>query len=238
VEEVEPEGLPRNLTEALALDQAQPMLQYRTVGGVGPGGRHGAMVHGHGGVAESEKGNLLRYFRQVDEALVEYLGGRGTPLVLAGVEHYFPIYREASRLPTLAPEGVKGSPDALDAKDLHARAWAIVEPLFARAREDAVARYRAGAGTGRTSADVEEIVRAAHHGRVEVLFAARGHQRWGAWIPDGEGSAILHERYERGDQDLLDLSAAETLRRGGRVFAVLPEAMPDPTGVVAAIFRY
>ncbi len=82
------------------------------------------------------------------------------------------------------------------------------------------------------------MVRAAHHGRVDRLFVARGAQRWGAWIPDGEGSVIQHESYEKGDQDLLDLAAAATLRHRGRVFALEPEGMPTLDAPASAIFRY
>ena len=72
--------------------------------------------------------------------------------VLAGVERYFPLYREVSRYPHLVASGVKGNFDDASAKDLHTRAWAVVEPLFLKEVEEAVARYREGAGGAPTSA--------------------------------------------------------------------------------------
>jgi len=52
----------------------------------------------------------------------------------------------------------------LGAKDLHERAWSIVEPYFQEARNEAAAQYRQFAGTGRTSNDLKSIVPAAYRG--------------------------------------------------------------------------
>ena len=50
---------------------------------------------------------------------------------------------------------------------------AIVEPLFLQAVNKAAVRYHQLTGTGLTSREPQEIVRAAEHGRVDTLFAAR-----------------------------------------------------------------
>jgi len=237
VGELEPEGLPRSLKDALWMDEPQPSLQHQGGPPTG-GGLRATRFHGHGGEADVAKTNLLRYFRRVDDGLTEFLEGASAPLVLAGVDHYFPIYREANKYPYLLDDGVPGSPDQVTAQELHERAWALVEPLFRRKQQEAYARYKERAGLGRTSSQIEVIVPAAHHGRVESLFVTLGEQRWGAFIPDGAGKVILHEGYEQGDQDLLDVAAAETLRTGGHVYAVPRDQVPDPNSRVAAIFRY
>jgi hypothetical protein len=46
-----------------------------------------------------------------------------------------------------------------------------------------------------------------------------------------------HESPEPGDEDLLDFTAIQTLIKGGTVFAVSPEEVPDQT-LVAAVLRY
>jgi len=237
VGELEPDGMPRSLKEALWVDDPERVLQYHS-GTPGGGGRRDAVFHGQGGSADVEKTNLLRYFRRVDEGLVEFLQGEHAPLVLAGVDHYFPIYREASRYPSLVDEGVKGSPDELSADQLHDRAWALVEPIFRAKQEQAAARYAERAGKGGTSETLADIVPAAHHGRVETLFVALGEQRWGAFIPAGTGSVILHDEYEQGDRDLLDDAAAATLKAGGHVYALPRDQIPTTESALAAIYRY
>ena len=67
---------------------------------------------------------------------------------------------------------------------------------------------------------------------------ALGEQRWGAYIPDGAGSVIVHKAYEQGDRDLLDVAAAATLQSGGRVYALPREQVPTTDSALAAIFRY
>ncbi len=231
VDEVELEGVPASLAEALGTDSFERQLQARTTG---PGGA--AVFHGHGALADEAKDRILRYFRLVDRGLRETLREERAPLVLAGVEYLFPLYREANTYPYLADAGLPGNPEALRPEDLHAAAWAVVEPWFLQAQQAAGARYRQLAGTGRTSTVLDEVVRAAYHGRVDVLFVAAGAQAWGRFIPD-TGSVDLHAEPEPGDEDLLDLAALQTILNSGTVYAVDPRRVPD-AATLAAIFRF
>jgi hypothetical protein len=195
------------------------------------------VFHGHGTGIDEHKDNLLRFFRQVDAGIrTTLLRGQRAPLVLAGVEYLFPIYREASSYPHLVHEGIAGNPERLSAETLHRQAWSMLEPRFARAQEEAAARYRQLAGTGKTSTDVALVVPAAHHGRVEMLFTAREAQQWGTYDPEADRVHLLAEG-PPGSQDLLDLAVVEALTRGAAVHVVEPPRMPEPAAV-AAVFRY
>jgi len=233
--EVELEAVPKSIDQALKYDDPEKQLQFHT-GTPGGRGERAAMFHGHGVGTDDAKQNILRYFRQIDKGLHDLLKDEQIPLVLAGVEYLFPIYRQANRYPYLVDEGITGNPDELSAKELHGRAWSVVEPLFLKARDQAVARYKQLAGTGLASSDLESIVRAAYHGRVESLFVPVGIQRWGRYDPDAN-VVHSHPNPEPEDQDLLDLATIHTLLHSGTVYAVKPEEVPD--GVVqAAVFRY
>lgn len=229
--EIDLEGLPPSLAEALKYDDPQKQLQYHTSG---PG--RAAMFHGHGAGIDEHKDNLLRFFRHVDAGIENLLRGQRAPLVLAGVEYFFPIYREASRYPHILEDGIAGNPERLSDEILHRRAWSLVEPRFARVQEEAAARYRQLAGTGKTSTDVARVVPAAHHGRVEVLFTARDAQQWGSYDSNADRVHLLPEAAADG-QDLLDLAVVQALGRGAAVHVVDPPRMPEPAPV-AAIFRY
>src|SRR5687767_7735657 len=52
------------------------------------------------------------------------------PMVLAAVEHLVPVWRHASTYPHLVDETLAGNPEGLGSHELHAGAWAVVEPLF------------------------------------------------------------------------------------------------------------
>jgi hypothetical protein len=236
VGEVALESIPGSLAEALRYDDPERQLQFHTGTPTGTGKR-AALFHGHGVGTDDTKDNILRYFRQVDRGLRALLGEESAPLVLAGVDYLFPIYREANTYPNLLEKRITGNPEGLTAKELHGQAWKIVEFHFQREQKDAAARYRQFTGTDRASSDLKAIVPAAYHGRVEVLFVAVGIQRWGSFDPQ-ENVVHLHRTPEPGDEDLLDLAAIQTLLHGGAVYAVEQEGVPDQKASMAALYRY
>jgi len=65
---------------------------------------------------------------------------------------------------------------------------------------------------------------------------AVGQQQWGSFDPD-DNTLVLNAAAKAGDEDLLDLVAVQTLLKGGTVYALEPEVMPNQVPV-AAIFRY
>lgn len=233
---VELSNIPTSLDEAVPHDSsaAQAQLHTRMQG-------HGAMAHatilqGYGVGNEGHKADLLRYFQQIDQGLRVLLPDGQTPLVWAGVHYLLPIYREANTHAGLLEYGISGNPEGIRAEELQAQAWAIVQPIFAQAQVDAAARYQRYAGTGQASNDVLEIIMAACHGRVDVLFVAVGVQQWG--LVDAEtGAAQMHPEAEAGDADLLDFAAIETFVRGGTVYAVAPDDVPGGAPL-AAVLRY
>lgn len=235
VKELDLEGVPRSLQEALQYDDPERQLHFHT-GTPGAQGARGAVFYGHGGPADEAKTNLLRFFHLVDAGIRPLLREDRAPLVLACVDYLRPIYREANTYPGLLDEGVPGNPDAAAVRDLHRLCWAVVEPRFSQPRRDALAQYRALAGTGRTSADPAEIVRAAHHGRVSVLFVPIGVERWGVYKPETE-ELEQREEPEPGTEGLYNLAAVRTLATGAAVYALAPDEMPD-RAPVAAVFRF
>jgi len=233
VREIEIESVPKSLAEALQYDESEKQVRFRAGS---PGGGGMAMVSGHGGVAEDAKDNLLKYFRMIDRALHELIEDERAPLVLAGVDYLFPIYREVNTFPRLIEGGIAGNPKGVSAEALHRSALKIVTPLFQSAENDAVALYRQSSGTGLTSADIGEIVPASVHGRVGSLFVTVGRQRWGKFNPE-TGTAALHRQAEEGSEDLLEIAAIQTFLNGGSVFILPPERMPDASDLIA-VFRY
>jgi len=236
VGEVALEGIPGSMAEALKYDDPEKQMQFRTAAPTGTGKR-AALFHGHGVGTDDSKDNILRYFRQIDKGLRALLGEERSPLVLAGVDYLFPIYREANTYPNLLDKGITGNPEGLKEKELHGQAWKIVEPHFQKEEKEAAARYRQLTDTDRASSDLKAIVPAAYYGKVEVLFVAVGIQQWGAFEPR-ENAVDLHSTPEPGDEDLLDLAAIQTLLHGGTVYAVDQERIPDKEGSLAAIYRY
>jgi len=233
-DEIDLENVPETLFEALPEGFAEKELQFHTGTPSGSGNRP-AMFHGHD-ISNDIKNRIRQWFRTIDKEVGGFLSDAQPPLVLAGVDTLFSLYKEVNTYPHLMEEGVPGNPEGMRLEDLHQQAWVIVEPVFRKERQAGSARYRQLAGTGQTTIDVSEAVLAAHHGRIEVLFVAVGVQVWGRFDPDKD-RVDVHESPEPGDKDLLDLTAIQTLIKGGTVYAVSPEEVPDQS-LVAAVLRY
>ncbi|EEG76236.1 baeRF3 domain-containing protein [Dethiobacter alkaliphilus] len=211
-------------------------IQFHT-GSPRQGGGRSAVFFSHGGEIDKvlhEK--LLRYFRLIDRRLQDILSRDDIPLVLACVDHLVPLYREAGKYPQLMDEAIKGNPENSSAKELHKKAWAIVEPYFKSRQEEARARYAEQKGTGKVTADIKEIVPASYHGRVDTLFVALGKKEWGRFDPE-KNEIELAEEPANGSRELLDFAAVQTFMKNGTVYAVDPAEMPD-SEPVAAVLRY
>lgn len=225
-------GVPHDLAAALLTRQREPVRTI-TARPTGAGGPWQATSHGVG--VDDPKEDLLHYFQQIDRALHPVLRRDEAPLALAAVDYLQPIYRQANSYPHLVAEGVAGNPDHLSDKQLHDRAWPLVQPGFEEAQQNAASQYRELAGTGRTACDLRQIVPAAGRGEVETLFVARDTQRWGRFDP-ATGKVEEREHAQPGDEDLLNYAAAHTLLHDGAVYAVALEEMPD-RHPAAATFR-
>lgn len=229
--------LPTSLNEALGYEVEERHLQFHT----GTPRRTGeatrsAVFHGHGGGEDDAKLEIQKFFNLLAGGVSTLAADPAAPLVLAGVEFLFPLYRQVSADPRLVEGGVPGNPEELGAEELRDRAWPLVEPVFTRAQQEAAARFRELLGTGQASGRLDEVVAAAHDGRVDTLFVALGTRRWGSFDA-GTRAVEPAEHNGPGTEDLLDLSAIQTLLKGGTVYAVPPDEVPEG-GELAAVYRY
>ncbi len=239
VRQLELEDMPGSLEEMLADEEREKEVQMHSGDRVGNTRDKGSAVfHGQGAGSDEANAKRLQFFHQVDRSVQTHLQGQQAPLVLAGVEALFPLYRRANTYPHLLDQGVQGNPDGLSAKQLHAQAVEIVRPVLLKNWNEDEARYRqlAANGGGKTSQRLREILSAAYYGRVETLFAAVGVQQWGTF-DEKTDTAHLHDEQNPGDGDLLNAAAVQTLQHGGKVYAVPPTDIPA-TGTIAAILRH
>lgn len=234
--EVTPRTLPGSMADVLQYDEFSENLQFRSGPTQGAAGRGNAMYHGHGEGKDVAKDQLIRFLREVDHGLHEALKEEQSPLVLAGVEYLVAHYREVNTYQHLLSDDVDGNPDDLSPAELQNRAWPIVEAYFAREWEKALARFGEGSGRGLTLTRLDDVVLAAHDGRVSALFVAMELQRWGRFYRD-ERRLELHEEYQPGDEDLIDAAVVGALMTGAAVHVVAPKHVPNGEEV-AALLRY
>ena len=239
IDQVELEGVPTNMQEALWMNDPEKHVGFHTsASSPGRAGMRRATFHGHGAKPDTDKVDILRYFQYFDHGLNDLLEDKTIPMVLAGVDYLLPMYHEANSYAGLLDEGLEGNPEDVPERDLHKYAWELVEPRFKEDQKQAIRRFEQlhGQKSELVSTDWEAIVRAAHFGRVDTLFVSPGLQLWGSFDASKD-TLEHHQEFQPGDRDLFDLAAVNTLLKGGTVYALDPDKMPEKAQL-AAIYRY
>ena len=212
------------------------------------GGSRGMAVPGHGDHDQDKiEQDVLHFFQEVAKALDKKIPDSKAPLVLATVKDNVALFRAGSKHPNILEEAIVGNPDDLPDHELHERAWALVEPYFLEQRATALERYGDLKASGKTSSKVEDVVPAAHAGRVETLFLSpEGPEVWGSYDTTAAAVSIATDGPSHGGpphgggshrEELIDQAASLTLKQGGMVYSLPPEEIPDG-GPTAAVFRY
>ncbi len=231
VKPVDLRAVPRSLREALGVEWKEGHKTAASAGGA-------PVFQGRGAPEASKKDDLARFFRVVDGALRQTLREERTPLFLAGAAYTFPIYREVSRYPHLAPGGLDGSFENAGPDEVHARSWPVVQAHLRSLEEDALAEYTRLYGRKLASDILTEVAHAAVTGKVRRLLLGEGKRLFGR-LDRVTGEVTLHGTTQVGpvDDDVLDDLAEVVLSRGGEILVIEQGRMPGDAAA-AATFRW
>jgi len=234
-EEVElPAETPDSLSDAMQTRPPDHSLDNMSTGGPSTGSMKGVRF-GTSTLAEVKDEYVLHFFLQLDRGVRAVLKQSEAPLVLAGVEHELALYRRINTYAHVVEPGVSGSPERLG-PELHKRALGVIRGQLPEPLQKDLDGFDKLVGTGHASTRVQEIVKAAHDGRISHLLLR----------PDAEYEGKFDEVRRKVKRqpglidplhDLLNDAAAETFRHGGTVSAVPADKMPNGAPV-AAIYRY
>lgn len=235
LEQLDVPGLPANRGEALHYDPRQGTLQAHTGQPQFPG-KEGVVFHGQGGEVDVAKEEITAYFREIDRAVCNRLRDHAEPLVFAGVDYLFPLYRAVNCYANLAASAVAGNPDLLTPAELCQRAWYMMETSLYTRSQTAANNYWDSVTHGLTANDLEQVLAAAHAGAIETLFVAPTARFLGKF--DARTSAIRHDANPLPDsQDLVNLAVTLALRTRAGIEVVASGNIPGG-GVLAAVLRY
>jgi hypothetical protein len=187
----------------------QHSLQWSAQGG------QRANFHGHGGDAEADRTQTLKFFRLVSTELRRRLppAAGGGPLVLACVPENLALFRDAGGHPQLLEDScAHGNADRLTAVELHQRCWPLAAPWVRQAERKAADHVQELMGTGRVLTDTDQVLEAAWEGRVEWLFVS-------------PAPAVAPGETEVAD-DPVDLVLSRVLASGGRA-ALCPASLRE-----------
>jgi hypothetical protein len=234
--EMSVEGMPRNLEEALRGEEVEKQHPVRMAEPAAGSGRPMAIRYGMGSPQDERKARVERYLRMIDSAVHHALQDTRAPLVFAGVEYLFGMYRQLTASEQLLSAPLKGNPDRMRAATLHERAREMLGAYFDEPKRAALARYRELEGLGRTFSDTESILHAAGQGRVESLFVNDAVEEWGGYDAQ-TGQVVLRPNLFADGAEMSNLAAILTLRHGGMAFVPGAGEMPSQTAM-AAVLRY
>ncbi len=180
---------------------------------------------------------LLEDVGRVANAVRRALADDTAPLVLAAEASMVGHFRRLARLPQLHPQALTGNPFALAPGELHARATELMRPVLDDAPEAVLEQVRARLGSAEPSVGIrfEEILARAREGRVEAIVVAEDQALWGAGA--GATAVVAHGHQVAAEPDLLNEAAVETLRHGGRAYALPLERLPRHVPAVA-VYRF
>lgn len=228
-------SVPRSFKDAVGHETEKRTVQMRTNQGEGGSG----MFHGHGmGEATEKKEEMVKFFRQINNGLIEEIHDETVPLVVACVEYLFPRFKEACTYHYLHDDFVEGNHEHTPLDELHKKSWNVIKSKFEEKREHQMNRYRELVGTGRASYNLDELIPAAVSGRIDTLFLKSDEHLWGVY--DKETHSIHKDGQHRvGNADLFNTAAVHTLMNSGQVFLIdNEEEMPEPETLANAVYRH
>ncbi len=214
-EKVELENVPTSLQEALAYDDPEKEQQGHTAAArQGRGDNTDVVYHGHD-PQDEHMSDLKRFAWQVRNGLGDNLTDEDAPIVLAGTPDTVSYLRESADF-NFTDTSITGNVDHLDGKELHKKAWEIVEPLFSAEQQTAVKRYNNLSKTDQVTTDRLKVVQAAYFGAIDTLFIPVDESLWGVFDKQ-TGEIEVHSLREDSSIDLFDAAAVKTLENGGKV---------------------
>ncbi len=225
---VEVPDLPVSLEDALGAEHGEAFLTVRTAGR----GSADTLYHGHGDAEGAREEDLRRYFRMVDAAVWKRLRRERAPLFLAGVAHHLPLYRELSRYPSIAEQGLEGNVDDIGAEELCERALPLLEDLCRAHQDQILKEFARSRDQGLAELELKAIGRHAVAGRVSRLLLGRGREKRGVF--DHRTGQL---RSLAASDDVLDDLAQAVLVRAGEVMTLPAEQIPG-AAAAAAILRW
>jgi hypothetical protein len=227
-----PKGVPQTFDEAMAFKQPDHDLENRSAAGSSTGAMR-SVRFGTGSGRETQRAYLADFYRMVDRGITELLHGGNSPLVLAGVDEDTATYRMIHSYPNLLSQGIHGNAQGSQSEqDLLHQAYFIVRAEHVDRTATSLVEWKERLAPARFTTDLETVLRAATDGRVDRLYIDESAQSSGR-LPDANHGA----RWNRGEEDLLNVAAVETILQGGTVFVLPAHKMPD-RAAVAAVFRY
>ena len=228
IKEIEVEELPINIKEFLNLDE-EAAEQYQSINTAG-----GSSIFNGQGAEPDDNEDLLHYLKKIDKVINKELKDKDKYLLVAADDSLFTIYKDINNYDKFLEENLSGNAKQMNKKELIEKSWKIVESHLHDYLNDLKERYLELKSGVKTSADLEDIIKAAYFGKVDTLMLNKKAEKAGIFVEE-ENKIKLMDNDK--DHDLYNFTAVQTILNGGNVYPLEKEEMPDEEDIVA-IYRY
>ena len=226
------DDFPSSIQDSAGKDSEEQVDSIRNVATRGLGTQTNFYGDGKNDPDDTE---LRLYLEDIDKKLTNIIGIDGVPLVIASVESGFGHFKDFSSYKNIYPEYLSGNFEEESAQTLHEQAKKILQPYFDEVKTDK--KEALIDGNIPQVSDLKETIIAADAGRISTLFVAKGKHIWGVYKPE-EAKVEIHETKKEMDSCLLDLAARKTFLKGGKVFIVEQENLPNKDTKLNAALRF
>lgn len=231
---VQSAALPRSLSETVEIGTIDCGTRFHS-GAPTNKKKESAVFHGQADRSNEKKKDIRQFFHAVDASLIPILREDPLPLLLAGVADQVGLFREVCQYDQILDRQIEGNCEHLTDVQLLAKGSAVISAARQALVEQEAKQLCNSLDGLKASDNPYTVVPAACGGRVATLFVERDEHLWGR-IGATSGSIYLRDGHPSGDDDLLDVAAAETIRHDGTVFCVNRGTMPTDKPI-AAMFR-
>ncbi len=231
ISEIECPELPQDLASALWYKDYEKQLQLHHGGKYKEGS---TIFHGHGAGRDDLKIRIARYLRHVDKNLAKCIKDKNTPLVIASVDYFLPIWRQVSSYPNIMSQALPGNTENINEEKLREDGWKIAREYYGAAKAKAIEKCADVMKTPQGSYVPQDIIKLSWQGKVGELLAPFGKQIWGKFNRK-TGNAELHIKQEPDDIDLLSLAVFFTFLHNGKVYVVNADEIPQKNKLVAIL---
>jgi hypothetical protein len=216
----------------------QPSVQASPAGRPATAKRSQGNVHTQTYEAPDEvrKAEFIEYLHRVVAAAEAVLAPQPLPLIVAAEPEIAGHLRKF--LHRGPDETLIVNPFGIDERELVEKAGALLPSPERQALTDALDRINARLGSGdpKVTLRLEELVIAAHDGRVDTAVVSEDATLWGRFDSDRR-EVIAHGTPGEGDEELINDVILATLEKGGRVLCAKREELPRQA-LAAALLRY
>ena len=226
--------IPEGKRDRVGYDYEEKNLQFRT----SHAGSGQAMFHGQEAATGKRKNEIKKYFRAINDGLATILKDETMPMLIISQDFLFDIYKGVNTYSNLIEENLNVDFSDTDIFEVHEMAWEKMAPIFDQKRKDKIALFLEEQGSGKTAIGIDRIIPAAINGKVDTLFCENKADIFGNYKKESDAITVTQSEENDDAISLMNVAAVKTFLKGGEVYLLDREEMPNPNSRVNALYRY